>query len=78
MGWLSSDAKSLGAEPRLDAAPLVLAVDPFILEEVPDLRMPDFLTVFLMPTLWVVEAPIEAMVSVYVDWVEMNMDNMDG
>lgn len=55
--------------PRRGKPPLLLAVDPFILEEVPDLRMPDFLvvfTVFFMPTLWVVDAPIEAMMSVYV------------
>mmetsp|Transcript_26960 Transcript_26960/g.45936 ORF Transcript_26960/g.45936 Transcript_26960/m.45936 type:complete len:324 (+) Transcript_26960:898-1869(+) len=58
VGWFSSDGRSLGADPRRCSPPFPLVLfelPPLILDEVPDLRMPDFLppfvAVFFMPTL---------------------------
>ena len=65
VGWENSPAGTLGADPRRPIGPPVFPF--FILEDVPVFRMPVFLTfvVFFTPTLWVVPAPIDAMMDGY-------------
>jgi hypothetical protein len=78
VGWDSSDGCSFGAEPRRDTPPLLGLLEPaFTFDEAPDLRIPDFFglpPIFFTPTLWVVDALIDAIFPVY--W--FNDTNMDG